>query len=489
MGCGIVGISNTFIPRQASFDAYVGGKAVQHRGQESAGIAVDSGYVHRGMGEVPQVFTEAILEALLGNVAIVETRYSNTGESNIANAPPVEGFYKGHRYYFTHNGNIINARSHRRTCESAGIHFEEETGPKTGPSDTRIVAALLSLSDAPTFLDAILEILPLLQGSFCFIFLYRGTLIAVRDRFGFHPLQLGRRKEGYVVASESCVFGSLGAELIRDIQPGEVVVIPPGEEAHSFFWTQDTRLMIDIFEFIYFLRPDSIVHGVKAQFAREWMGRYLADEHPRDTGLIIPIPDSGNAAFWGYAMGMTELGAKPSFHPWALFRPHTAMRTFIEPIVRIRDEYLGQKFSPLPELLSARDIVDIDDSRIRAHTDRKVSGLLRNAGARAVHALKAAPVYMHPDFLGIDTYELKDEIDARVHGGDLEAMARASGIDSLAYLSLDATKRAVLQAACQIVSPRTDLIPSSHFNLTMDSFYDAPFTGNYPEGTGDYEIQ
>lgn len=476
--CGIAGIYND--KRPVAPDIYVALMALQHRGKESAGIVVSEGerlFAHIGMGEVPQVFLPGSLSSLQGAVGLGHTRYSTTGESDLLNAQPVRGFFHGREFFVAHNGNLINTSELLREANLSGASLGREC------SDTRVIAALLSVSKRSTFEEAILEILPKLRGAFNLIFLFGGVLYALRDPFGFHPLQLGEREDGFLVASESCTFDHLGAALVRDIQPGEIVVIDENGP-RPFLFTDQTRLKIDIFEYIYFLRPDSVVHGTEAGEARYWMGRFLADEHPVDVDVIIPIPDSGNEAALGYYERMIEKGSRARFLPWALFRPHTVSRTFIEPIAALRKEYLRLKFNPRPSQLRGMRVATVDDSLVRGTTEEFGDELFWSIGVRELHSLKASPVYAHEDIYGIDTYRIARELIGKECEGNVERIAqelrRRTGLvfpTSLGYLSLEATIRAVLRAR------------QRGSDLDEDTFYMAQFTGDYPAGKGDFEKQ
>jgi amidophosphoribosyltransferase len=476
--CGIVGIYNQ--KREVAPELYFALMFLQHRGKESAGIVTfDSGRIlaHIGMGEVPQVFTLGSLSGLSGRVGIAHTRYSTTGSSDIGNAQPIRGFFHGREFFVGHNGNLVNVKELLKEVDLS----EKDLGE--GCSDTRVIAALISFSKRSTFEEAILETLVKLKGAFNLIFLFDGKLYAIRDPFGFHPLQLGQRREDFFVASESCVFDQLGGVLVRDIRPGEMLIIDEGG-VRPLFFTERTSLKIDIFEYIYFLRPDSVVEGAEAGLARYWMGRFLADEHPMDVDIITPIPDSGNEAALGYYERMREKGFHGRFLPWALFRPHTVSRTFIEPVKELRKEYLRLKFNPRPFQLRGMRVAAVDDSLVRGTTEEVLAGLFSQAGVSELHSLKASPMYLNEDIYGIDTYRVRDELIAKECGGDLERITeelrKRAGLrfpTSLSYLSLGATVRAVLQARQ----------PGSLLN--EHTFYAAQFTGEYPAGKGDFEKQ
>ncbi len=491
--CGLIGIVNS--DREAVTDLYLGLLSMQHRGKESAGIATTTGRdeIRRagGVGELPQAFWgEEIsgeagsppppeegspssmrnllprsLGPLAGRIGIGHVRYGTTGSTGRGNIQPVYGTYHGHDFCLAHNGNLVNTPRLRRITKSP-----EDV------SDTRVIADLLSLSSAPSFEEALIETVGRLEGAFSLILLFGGKVFGVKDPLGLHPLQIGRRKGDRIIASESCAFDLLGADLDRDIMPGELVVLDDAG-CRSVRWTEESTLRIDIFEYIYFLRPDSVVHGAEAGTARYHMGRALAAEHPVEADIVVPVSDSGNHAALGYYEGMIAAGFSPEFRPWALCRPHTVSRTFIEPVQEKREQYLRLKFNPRPRELEGKSVVVIDDSVVRANTMRVVAGLLREGGTRQVHAVISSPMYRYPDFYGIDTYRIRDELIARRLNGSVPAIARELGnLDSLGYLSLEATEKAVLAAA------------RAGSELTTGSFYTGPFTGEYPAGTGVFSV-
>ena len=478
--CGIVGVHNA--KRPVAGDLYVALMNLQHRGKESAGIATFDGVnmkSHVGMGEVPQAFVPDSLNDLAGKIGIGHTRYSTAGFSSIENAQPIRGLFKGREFFLAHNGNLINSRVLSREAGLSGIKLDSDC------SDTRVIAALVSASKKARFEDAVMDVLPILQGSFNLLFIFNGTIIATKDSFGFHPLQVGERGEGYIISSESCVFDHLNAKLIRDISPGEMVIINDKKSPEFITWTENSGLSFDIFEYIYFLRPDSVVHGVEAGEARYRMGQYLADEYPLDVDIVIPIPDSGNEAALGYYERMLEKGAEVQFRPWALFRPHTVSRTFIEPVQAIRREYLKLKFNPRQKQLEGKRVAAIDDSLVRGTTEEFLDVIMHEAGVRELYSLKSSPVYASEDIYGIDTYRIARELIGKECEGDAERVLTelrrrvqtriySCGLPtSLDYLSLDSTIQAVLDSR------------GKNSDLTEDSFYTGPFTGIYPAGKGD----
>jgi len=484
--CGVVGIWNKH--RQAGADAFVGCKHLQHRGRGSGGIAVydeKSEYINRqvGMGEMAQVFMSRSANSLIGRVAIGHVRYPNTGLNNLENAQPVFGCFKGREFAIAHNGNLSNALSLRRSCEISGVSLAGDC------SDTKIVAAMISRSRAETFKDALLEVLPKLKGAFCFVALCEGKIYAIRDPYGFHPLQLGKRDNDYLIVSESCAIDHLSIEteraqkiarFVREIEPGEMLIVGDDGEESISSWSTAEQLSFDVFEFIYFLRPDSTVYDVVVETARRKMGYYLAEEHGR-SGLVVPVNRSGSAAAWGYFNHSLELGHDVEYEPEGLFRPNDSGRVWTEAFADVRLEYLGAKFNIIEELVRGRELVVVDDSVVRGDTMKRIIRLLRRAGALKIHVRVSADQYIFPDIYGNATYKdyLENNLIARRLSGRVSAIAGEIGADSLGYLSLHSVKRAVL-----------DVIPScSNSPLTKNSFHDAVFTGDYRAGKGDFEIK
>jgi len=482
--CGIVGVVNE--KRQAGSDIFISETSLQHRGKESAGIAVDDGECgiscHVGKGETLSAFAGKSANSLPGRIGVGQVRYSNTGSSTLKNAQPVLDCYQNEKFALVHNGQLTNKRELESECARYGQRLDGDC------TDTAVVARLIAQSQAPTFADALLEVLSKLRGSFCFIALHQRTLYAIRDRYGVHPLQLGMRGNDIIVASESCGIDHLSIEedgqekmahVLREVQPGEMVTIRSDGSIDSLQWMEPAALKFDIFEYIYFLRPDSKVQGVVVELARRRMGYYLAEEHPRN-GLVVPVSSSGNAAGFGYYLRAYELGYDVALEPQGLFKPNTAGRAWVLPYEDERKDYLRIKFNIVGdgELIRGRDVILVDDSIVRSITAERLVTLMRNAGARSVHVRSASPMYLWPDIYGNDTYKdyLEGSLIARELHGDVGAIMRSIGADSLGYLSLEKTKRAILDVA-EPGSP-----------LTMDSFHDAVFTGEYALGKGDFEI-
>ncbi|MFH1866783.1 MAG: amidophosphoribosyltransferase [Patescibacteria group bacterium] len=496
--CGIIGYISK--DKQASTYAYVGLLQLQHRGKEGAMIATmvsDQTYcLEGGRGELGMAFIvpnsrdlrakliadlqkENIgedfqgefpppsIKAMAGNVALGHTRYGTAGQTTRYNLQPIPGKFNNNIFFIAHNGNLVNTRELCTTTKSPD-----------GCSDTRVIADLISQSQAATFTNAILEVLPRLKGALSLVLMHDSKLYVARGSFGFHPLQIGKRDNDWIVASESCAFSALDAKLWRDVQPGELIVISSDGPSDPIQWAEP-NLKIDIFEYIYFLRPDSVVQGVEAGAARRLMGKYLAQEHPLDVDIIMPVPDSGNEAALGYWTELFQNSAiinKPVLDPWALFRPHTVSRTFIEPIAEDRSRFIKLKFNPRSQVKGKR-ILLVDDSIVRGSTTKMLVTLLKRAGATEVSLVVTSSPYYFPDFYGIDTYRVKNEIIARgIPGDDTEVAAKIAemlGLKDLGYLSLKKTIQAILDAN-----------PDS--GLTKDSFYTGVFSGEYPAGVGDF---
>lgn len=477
--CGVVGVWNE--NRPAGPDIFVGCTATQHRGKESGGIVTydettDSLNAHVAMGEMAQVFMNRKANSLNGKAGVGHVRYSNTGTSSLVNAQPILGDFNGDEFALGHNGQIINVSE---LTDKLTDNYDD-------CSDTRVIADLISNSSAQTLREALMEVLLMLKGAFCLLILYKGEIYAVRDQYGVHPLQIGKRGNDYIIASESCAFDHLEVEdprgiqtvnLVRDVRPGEMVIIDKSG-LRSYMWCRPKEFKFDIFELIYFLRPDSKVHGVRAGLARRRMGYYLAEEHPTE-GLIVPIKSSGEQHAWGYYCHLKDMGCGVEWEPDALLRPNTSGRVWVMPYEETRQEYLRIKFNTIKELICGKDTTLVDDSIVRGETIKRIVALCHRAGARSVHVRSASPQYSWPDIYGNDTYKdyLRNKLIARKMQGDVGRIAEEIGADSLGYLSLEKTKQAILDVA----------EPGSPF--TMDSFHDAVFTGEYALGTGDYEIK
>jgi amidophosphoribosyltransferase len=424
--CGIVGI---FGHPEAATLAYLGLYALQHRGQESAGIVTADGNEltgRAGMGHVADVFSKETLDGLPGNAAIGHVRYSTSGESHPVNAQPF--LLRHHRGPIAvgHNGNLVDGALVRAELEGDGSIFQTTT-------DTETVLHLVARSREPDVVDAIVEALRQVRGAYSMVFLVPGRLIVVRDPLGFRPLSIGRKDGAWVVASETCAFDLLGAQYVRDLERGEMVVVDVGG-LHSFRPFTAERPAPCAFEHVYFARPDSVLFGKPVQASRERMGEELWKEHPAEVDLVMPVPDSGVFAAIGYARASGipfEMG---------LVRNHYIGRTFIEPSQQIRNFGVRVKLNPVRALLHGRRIALIDDSIVRGTTSKKIVQLCRDAGAREVHLRISCPPTVGPCYYGIDTPRREELIASRQ---SVEQIQRHVGADSLGYLSLDGLMHAL----------------------------------------------
>jgi amidophosphoribosyltransferase len=424
--CGVFGIFNH---DDAARMAYLGLYALQHRGQDSAGIVSSDGerlHQARGMGYVSEIFTQDQLTRLPGRTAIGHVRYSTAGSVSIREAQPflVDG-YRG-QIALCHNGNLPYAPEVRAELELDGAIF-------SSTSDTEVVLHKIARSRAKDLVGAIVETFTEIEGAYSMLFLTKDALIAVRDPRGFRPLALGQLGDSYVVASETCAFDLIDATYLRDVQPGEILVIDR-EGLHSSFPLPKAKATHCIFEHVYFSRPDSIVFGNSVNKSRHKMGRELAREHPADADIIVPVPDSGVAAAIGYA---SESGLKFRF---GLMRNHYVGRTFIEPKQSIRHFGVKVKLNPVRDLIEGQRVVLIDDSIVRGTTSKKIVQMVRQAGAREVHVRISCPPTVAPCFYGVDTPTREELIGANL---SIEEIADFIGADTLGYLSLEGLQRAV----------------------------------------------
>jgi amidophosphoribosyltransferase len=430
--CGVFGIyaPELDVSRHAYFALY----ALQHRGQESAGIAAADagGYIitQRALGLVSQVFKEHDLKALSGDLAIGHVRYSTTGSNEWENSQPVHrsAGSGGNRreLALAHNGNLINAVELHAQLREQGVQL-------LGTSDSEIIAALLASHPAEKLEDAIADVLPRLKGAFSTVVMAADRVIAFRDPAGLRPMVLGQIGDRYCVASESCAFDIIGAKLLRDVQPGEMVSI--GERGLQVRQVvEGEREAFCVFEYIYFARPDSRMNGDVLQAARGRMGEILAREAPVDGDLVIAVPDSGNAAARGFARA-SGLPQDDGF-----VKNRYVARTFIQPGQELRKHGLRLKFNPLPEIVGGKRLVVVDDSIVRGNTTRQIVQMLRDAGAREVHMRISAPPIKHPCHYGIDMSTREEMI---AHERTPEEIAAELGCDSLAYLSLEGVYEAV----------------------------------------------
>ena len=418
--CGVFGV---FGHRDAAKLTYFGLYALQHRGQESAGIVASDGEAvteHKGMGLVPDVFTEAHLEGLKGHLAIGHVRYSTTGSSLLSNAQPFTVRHGGRTISVGHNGNLINAHTLRERLENEGSIFQAS-------SDTEIIVHLIAKNLWLGFEEAVAKALGMVKGAYSLTMMTEDTLIAARDPKGFRPLCLGTLNGGWVVASETCALDLIEAEYVRDVEPGEILFINDKGVKSVKPWAP-TRSAFCIFEYIYFARPDSNIYGHNVYAIRKRQGAELAKEHAKEVDVVMPFPDSGNYAALGYcqALGIPlDLG---------MIRNHYVGRTFIQPSQSMRDFGVRVKLNPVRALLKDKRVLVIEDSIIRGTTARTRIKAIRDVGAKEVHMLVSCPPHRYPCFYGID-FSSKGELIACEQ--TVEGIREFIGLDSLAYLSLE----------------------------------------------------
>jgi amidophosphoribosyltransferase len=445
--CGIFGIFNH---PEASNLAYLGLHALQHRGQESAGISSTDGtdlYSHRQMGLVSDIFNERVLQGLQGHAAIGHVRYSTAGSSDIKNAQPFVVEYSKGPLAIAHNGNLTNAKIIREELENYGSIFQSTM-------DTEVIVHLIALSHENATIDRLVSALRRIEGSYSLLLLTNKEMIAVRDPYGFRPLVLGKLKDGYAFSSESCAFDLIEADYIREVEPGEVVHVT-AEGIRSYAPLRKAEHRRCIFEYIYFARPDSQVFGRTVYPVRKAFGRELARESHVDADMVIPVPDSGISAAIGYsqASGIPfEMG---------LIRNHYVGRTFIEPKDSIRHFGVKLKLNADHETVRGKRIIVVDDSIVRATTGRKIITMLRQQGAKEIHFRVTSPPTRFPCFYGIDIAS-RSELIASAH--EVEEINSYMTSDTLEYLSIDGMKKAIGEGA----------------DTFRYSFCDACFSGHYP---------
>ena len=430
--CGVFGIWNH--PESARL-TYLGLYAIQHRGQEAAGIVSlegDTHHIRKGLGLVADIFDEPALVSLRGNAAIGHVRYSTTGQNSIANAQPMTGQLFNGPLAVAHNGNIVNAEPLKLDLRARGSIFQ-------GSNDTEVILHLIARHDSNDLLVCLKEALDKIEGAFSLTVLSHKGLFAVRDSHGFRPLVLGTLEDGpngkpsYVVASETCAFDLIGAKYLREIEPGEIFWVDE-TGAHSTYLTRKAPRSACVFEHVYFSRPDSVVFGESVYEVRKRAGQALALEMPTEADIVVPVPDSGVPAAVGYAQASGlpfELG---------IIRNHYIGRTFIQPSQSIRDFGVKIKLNPQTAVLKGKRVIVIDDSIVRGTTSKKIVNLIRSAGATEVHLRIAAPPTVGPCYYGVDTPARSQLIAANQ---SLESIREFVGADSLGYLSMSGLMTAV----------------------------------------------
>jgi len=430
--CGVVAI---YGHPEASKLAYLSLYALQHRGQESAGIAASTGekmQLQKGMGLVADLFTGDVLAQLPGSLAIGHTRYSTTGDSALLNAQPIMVECNKGKIALAHNGNITNAQEVHAQLEQQGSIFQTT-------SDTEVVVHLIAKSREQTLPDAMADALRRIEGAFSLVMMTSDRIFAARDPRGFRPLVMGRiagqganSSDVVVFASETCAFDLIGAACDREVKPGELVIVGP-EGVHSRFYAAQQPQSNCIFEHVYFSRPDSMVFGRAVQQTRDALGRQLALESPVDADIVVPVPDSGVTAAMGYSQ-QSEIPIQ-----FGLIRNHYVGRTFIEPEQRVRDFGVKLKLNPVRHVLEGKRVVLIDDSIVRGTTSKKIVRMVRDAGAKEVHMRISCPPTISPCFYGVDTPSKSQLIAANK---SVEEIREYIGADSLAYLSLEGLRQA-----------------------------------------------
>lgn len=447
--CGVFGIAAPDGKEiSAAHEAYVALFALQHRGQEAAGIAVNKNGVircHKDIGLVSKVFSQDTLDSMPGQMAIGHVRYSTTGDTRRENAQPIAITHVKGNLAVAHNGNLVNAGQLRRDIELNGGIFRSS-------SDTEVLVYTIVRErlKCGSIEEAVLRTMDVIEGAYCLVVMSPRKLIAARDPHGFRPLCIGRLDGCYVFASETCALDALGAEFVRDVEPGEVCVVENGE-LRSMRCKRGCRTSACVFEYIYFARPDSVIDGASVELARQEAGKYLSIEHPVGADVVIGVPDSGIPAAIGYA--------KYSGIPYGvgLIKNRYIARTFIQPGQDKRERSVRLKLNALRTAVDGKRVIMVDDSIVRGTTCARLVKLLRDAGAKEVHMRISAPPFRHPCFFGTDIPERSQLL---AHGRTVEEMRDIIGVDSLGFLSIEATRK--IAAGCRL------------------GLCDACFSGDYP---------
>jgi amidophosphoribosyltransferase len=450
--CGVFGI---FGHAEAAKMTYLGLYALQHRGQESAGIAASDGaqlHVHKSMGHVQEIFTPAVIAKLPGASAIGHTRYSTAGDTTLTNAQPVVIDCNKGKLALGHNGNLTNAIELRKKLEHRGSIFQTT-------SDTEVIVHLIARSNARNLSGAIADALNQVEGAYSLLLLTPDEIFAIRDPRGFRPLSIGRLNGAWVAASETCAFDLIDAEYVREVEPGEMVRISRGG-IESIRFAPEKQNQFCIFEHVYFSRPDSVVFGKPVNETRERLGSLLAQEHPVDADIVVPVPDSGVPAAVGYA---AQSGIP---FRMGLIRNHYIGRTFIEPSQAIRDFGVKLKLNPIRRMIEGKRVILVDDSIVRGTTSRKIVRLVREAGATEVHVRISCPPTISPCYYGVDTPRREELIAAN---NSVEEIRKYLGADSLGYVSLKSLRAAVQD--------------------TKGNFCTSCYTGSYPTELVQLEVE
>ena len=424
--CGVFGIFN--FPDAANM-SYFALHALQHRGQDAAGIVSSDGeqlYVHKNAGLVREVFDQSSLSKCLGSAAIGHVRYATSGGGGIENVQPFCFKHSGGDFGLCHNGNIVNSQALRLQLEKSSSIFQST-------SDSEILAHLIKKDHRQNRIEAIKEALLLLEGAFSFLVITKDKLYAMRDRQGLRPLSLGKLGDGYVVSSETCAFDIIGATFIRDIEPGEIITIS-NDGYSSTFYAQETSNKLCAMEYIYFARPDSNLEGINVHSSRKLCGSVLAKESPVEADIVIGVPDSSLSAASGYA----EASGIP--YEMGLIKNRYTDRTFIKPSQELRELGVKMKLSPVRSVVQDKRVVVIDDSIVRGTTSKQIITMLKDMGAKEVHMRIASPPITSPCFYGVATSTYDELISASMSVEELRAMI---GADSLAFLSIKGLKEAL----------------------------------------------
>lgn len=421
--CGVFGIYSNHEDDTLSRMVYYGLYALQHRGQESAGIAVTSGNgidYHKSLGLVSEVFNDGILDKLKGRIAIGHVRYSTTGSNTLINAQPLVVKYKNGSLAVAHNGNLVNALEIRRELEKDGAIFQTTV-------DSEVIAFLIAREPSGDIVKAARSCMEKIKGSYALIIMTEDSLIGIRDPKGIRPLCIGKYNGSFVLASESCALDTVGAEFVRDIRPGEIVIINK-DGVRSVMTKNEPGSSLCIFEFVYFARPDSTIDGMNIHMARWEAGRQLALEQPADADMVIGVPDSGTVSAMGYA----ETSGIP--FGIGLIKNRYIGRTFIQPSQESRVLGVKLKLNAMREVIKGKRLVMVDDSIVRGTTSGQIVKMLKDAGAKEVHVRVSSPPIRYSCYFGIDTSTQKELIGARQK---VEEIRKFIGADSLGYLSLE----------------------------------------------------
>ncbi|WP_283673353.1 amidophosphoribosyltransferase [Butyricicoccus sp. Marseille-Q5471] len=447
--CGVFGIATPEDKElSVAHEAYVALFALQHRGQEAAGIAVNNRGVihcHKDVGLVSSVFNQTNLDAMPGQMAIGHVRYSTTGKQSRENAQPISITHVKGNLAIAHNGNLVNAGELRREIEMGGGIFRS-----SNDSEVLVYTIVRERLKCGSIEEAVVNTMKVIEGAYSLVIMSPRKLIAARDPHGFRPLCIGRLDGSYIFTSETCALDALGAEFIRDVAPGEVCVVENGE-LKSMHCGIECKTSACVFEYIYFARPDSVIDGASVELARQEAGKYLSIEHPVGADVVIGVPDSGIPAAIGYA--------KYSGIPYGvgLIKNRYIARTFIQPGQEKRERSVRLKLNALRTAVEGKRVIMVDDSIVRGTTVARLVKLLRDAGAAEVHMRISAPPFRHPCFFGTDIPERSQLI---AHGRTVEEMRQIIGVDSLGFLSLEATRK--IAVGCKL------------------GFCDACFSGEYP---------